>query len=355
VCLAYLRHFANDAQAVVQHHRVRKILDKPASDALFAILSDTSRRFRGNLFKAVLRFGLKADCPSKRRLYLNIGHTGLDQPGFRAWVGDTGVRPIYLVHDLIPITHPEFCRAGERDRHLARMRTVLATAAGVIGNSRATIDELAAFAAAEGVASPPTVAAWLGTTPLPRPANVEAPDRPTFLVVGTIEGRKNHLLLLRIWTSLVQRLGERALRLLVIGQRGWEAEQAIDILDHSEVLKGSVVEVGHCNDEQLANHFASARALLFPSLAEGFGLPLVEALSVGTPVIASDLEAFREIGLGIPDLLDPLDAPAWERAILDYAEDDSDARRQQLSRMTGYEAPSWDAHFAGVDNWLGQL
>ena len=110
------------------------------------------------------------------------------------------------------------------------MRTLLATAAGVIGNSQATIDELAAFAAAEGVASPQAIVAWLGTTPLQQPTTFATPDRPTFLVVGTIEGRKNHLLLLQIWTRLVQQLGERAPRLLVIGQRGWEAEQALDML-----------------------------------------------------------------------------------------------------------------------------
>lgn len=340
---------------MVQHHRIRRILDKKASDALFDILLAGPRSFRGNLFKTALRFGLKANCSSKRRLYLNIGHTGLDQPGFRSWVADTAVRPIYLVHDLIPITHPEFCRAGERDRHLARMRTVLSTATGVIGNSQATIDELSAFAEAEGIPSPPSLAAWLGTAPLPRPASVQPPERPTFLVVSTIEGRKNHLMLLNVWTRLVQRLGDRAPRLLVIGQRGWEARQALDMLDHSETLKCAVVEVGHCNDEQLARHLVGARALLFPSLAEGYGLPLVEALSLGTPAIASDIPVFHEIGLGIPDLIDPLDDSAWERAILDYSQGDSVARRAQLSRMAGYEAPSWDAHFTAVDEWLGHF
>lgn len=49
-------------------------------------------------------------------VYLNIGHTGLDAPGLPAWVKRRGLRPLSLIHDLIPITHPEFCRAGERAR-----------------------------------------------------------------------------------------------------------------------------------------------------------------------------------------------------------------------------------------------
>jgi len=108
-------------------------------------------------------------------------------------------------------------------------------------------------------------------------------------------------------------------------------------------------------DDELARHLAGARALLFPSLAEGFGLPLVEALQSGTPVIASDLPVFREIGQGIPDLLDPIDGPAWERAILAYAEADSAPRSAQLKRMAGYRAPTWDEHFSKVDAWLAAL
>ncbi len=61
---------------------------------------------------------------------------------------------------------------------------------------------------------------------------------------------------------------------------------------------------------ELSNWLAHARALLFPSFAEGFGLPVVEALSVGTPVIATDLPAFREAAGSIPEYLDPLDGPA---------------------------------------------
>jgi glycosyltransferase involved in cell wall biosynthesis len=116
-----------------------------------------------------------------------------------------------------------------------------------------------------------------------------------------------------------------------------------------------VVEIGRCDDLELAGHLAGARALLFPSLAEGYGLPLIEALSSGTPVIASDLPVFREIGQGIPDLLDPIDGPAWERAVMAYAEADSSPRAAQLERMAGYRAPAWENHFSEVDKWLAAL
>ena len=355
VCLAYLRHFGDRAQAVVQHERFRRVLDRSASSELFALLDGSPNGFRWKLPLSALRHLPATNCAGRDRLYLNIGHTGLDKPGFREWTRRSGVRPIFLVHDLIPITHPEFCRAGEAERHRERMRTVLMTAAGVIGNSRATLDALADFARAESLPNPPSLVAWLGGDPLPNPNSAAGPERPTFVVLGTIEARKNHALLLDIWARLIDRMGDRAPRLLIVGQRGWEAEHIFERLENDRKLRGHIEEIGRCTDQELANHLVGARALLFPSFIEGYGLPLVEAMGLAVPVIASDLPVFREIGGDIPHYLDPRDEGAWESAILDYAKVDSVARDAQLKRMKGYRAPSWEGHFDRVEAWLSSL
>jgi glycosyltransferase involved in cell wall biosynthesis len=356
VCLAYLDHFADQAQAVVQHPRFRRILDRRSSNDLFELLREPPERLRTALVTGALRrFGGRA-CSAAGRLYLNIGHTGLDTEGFQSWVGKSGVRPVYFVHDLIPITHPQFCRAGEAETHSRRMRTVLTTASGVIGNSQATLDSLAHFAEAEGFAFPHAIAALLGCTPLSASqGDAGRTEKPTFVAVGTIEGRKNHLLLLEIWSRLVARLGDQAPRLLIIGQRGWQAERVFEILDRDERLRGHVVELNDCSDQELAQHLVGAAAALFPSHAEGFGLPLVEALSLGTPVIASDLPAFHEIGQGVPALLGTADEDAWEAAIVDYARPESAARAAQLERMRHFRPFDWASHFRIVEQWLATL
>ena len=355
VCLAYLRHFGNRAQAVIQHDRFRRILDRDASHDLFVLLDGSPAQFRARLpWKTLMHLG-GLDCPANQRLYLNIGHTGLDSPGFTQWIGKSRVRPIYFVHDLIPITHPQFCRAGEAERHRARIRTVLATAAGVIGNSEATLDELAKFASQERLPYPSAVAAWLGSDPLPVVRNTTTIPGPTFVALSTIEARKNHRMLLDIWLRLIHRFGDDAPNLLIIGQRGWEAGDVFQLLDQAEQFRGKVTELGHCPDEVIAQHLSNARALLFPSVAEGYGLPLVEALAAGTPVIASDLPVFHEIGGNIPLYLNSTDADAWERAILDFSTADSNARRAQISKMTGYRAPDWNSHFDRVERWLARF
>jgi glycosyltransferase involved in cell wall biosynthesis len=355
VCLAYLQHFRDRAQAVVHHERFRRILGVEASRELFDLLEGPTERFRRKLPSGVLRHLRRLHDDGLNRPYLNIGHTGLDSTGFRDWATRADVRPIYLVHDLIPITHPEYCRPGEAERHRERMRTVLTTAAGMIGNSHATLEQLARFARDEGLRVPPAVTAWLGSEPLPAPEIISEPDRPTFVVVGTIEGRKNHLMLLDIWSRLVNRLGSEAPRLVIVGQRGWEADAVFDVLDQCEKLRGHVSELNRCSDEELAQQLAPARALLFPSLAEGFGLPLTEALAMGVPAIVSDLPVFREIGGAIPTYLPATDHHPWEEAILDYSRPDSAERQSQLHRLRSFKMSTWANHFHTVEEWLRSL
>ena len=88
-----------------------------------------------------------------------------------------------------------------------------------------------------------------------------------------------------------------------------------------------------------------------PSFAEGFGLPIVEALGIGTPVIASDLPVFREIAGNIPLYLDPRDPVAWEVAIEDFR-DDGLERLRQLAEIEGYKSPSWAEHFNILKSWM---
>jgi glycosyltransferase involved in cell wall biosynthesis len=199
------------------------------------------------------------------------------------------------------------------------------------------------------------LAAWLGSDPLPIVRTTTTIPTPTFVALGTIEARKNHRMLLDIWSRLVDRLGDEAPNLVIIGQRGWEADDVFELLDRPERFRGKVTELGRCSDEEIAQHLSNARALLFPSLAEGYGLPLVEALAEATPVIASNLSVFHEIGGNIPLFLQPTDAAAWERAILDFSLPDSDSRRTQIAKMNGYRAPDWKSHFDRVEQWLAGL
>jgi glycosyltransferase involved in cell wall biosynthesis len=84
-------------------------------------------------------------------------------------------------------------------------------------------------------------------------------------------------------------------------------------------------------------------------------MPLIEALMLGTPAIASPLPAFREAAGDVPECLDPLDGPAWAQAIRDYAVPGSPRRQAQLQRLQGFSTPTWEDHFQRVSTLLERL
>jgi glycosyltransferase involved in cell wall biosynthesis len=116
-----------------------------------------------------------------------------------------------------------------------------------------------------------------------------------------------------------------------------------------------VVEHATCGDEELVNILRHARALLYPSFIEGFGLPIAEALSLGAPVIASDLPVFREFAGDVPEYVDPLDGRRWRELIEDYARPDSARRAAQIKRVPMFTAPTWAQHFEKVDQLVAEL
>lgn len=353
VCLAYLAHYGTRSHAVIQKRNLRIVLNAKASDALFQLLLFGGPRIRANLTSCLAKMGWQRERDVQGKIYLNVGHTGLDAPSLPNWLKRNKLRPFFLVHDLIPITHPHYCRAGEADRHTKRMRHLLESADGVIANSQDTLDQLAQFALDQNLPFPELkLVALLGTEVLPITApSADCPNRPYFVVVGTIEARKNHLLLLKIWQRLILELGDKAPILLLIGQRGWEIDDVARILDQDDSLQGHVIELGRCGDSQMIGLVSGAKALLMPSFAEGFGIPVIEALQSGTPVIASDLGVFREVAGDIPLYLRPDDLTAWTEAILSYS-DVSEDRQRQLSLTANYVAPTWGDHFRKVESWI---
>jgi glycosyltransferase involved in cell wall biosynthesis len=355
VGLAYVQHYGAQAQAVVRWAGRLWVLPRAQSAALFAWLAHpvASHGAVWIIVRGILAGGWLRDVTGS--VLLNTGHTGLHEDAYVSMLRKLGVRPVFVVHDLIPITHPEYCRVGEDEKHRRRMQHVLSLGYGVVANSQATLDDLSQFAAKSQLPMPPAVVGLLAPGPAHCVASACPVDAPYFVVLSTIEPRKNHVLLLQVWRRLVEQYGQHAPRLVVIGQRGWECENVVDLLERCAVLKGFVIELADCSDEMLVTYLHHAQALLFPSFVEGYGMPLVEALALGVPVIASDLGVFHEIAANIPDYIDPLDGLRWAERVMDYAQPNSESRAMQLQRMAHFKTPSWGEHFVKVDGLLARL
>ena len=360
VSLAYLRRYSSVGRAVLSLVGLHVVLPRPASERVFRLLSDQSHQtlahwwFVPHLVLAVC-VGFWFERNVAGAILFNTGHMGLGDEKYARGLRARGVRPIFMVHDLIPITHPEFCRPGEIDKHRRRMRNVLRLSHGIVANSHDTLANLAVFSQSVALPMPSAVVAPLAPglsriLPAARPF-----AEPYFVVLSTIEPRKNHLMLLLLWRRLREEMGASAPRLVIIGQRGWECENVIDLLERSELLRGFVFEFSRCNDAELANYLHHAQALLFPSFVEGYGMPLIEALAAGVPVVASNLAVFREFAKDIPDYADPLDPQRWLALIREYSSPTSAQRAAQVKRMRLFQIPTWDQHFALLESLLLQL
>ncbi|QUJ76138.1 glycosyltransferase family 4 protein [Sulfitobacter albidus] len=270
--------------------------------------------------------------------YLNLGHSNLTERVFEAVRAVAQARITVFIHDIIPLTHPQFQRPGTVAPFEAKLARVQRYADLILYNSDDTRRQTEAWMQQRGTV-PAGIVAHLGTIVVePDPSALPARlrfDRPYFVCVGTIEPRKNHALLLDIWEAL----GDRAPPLVIAGSRGWNNAGVFARLD--ALPEGAPVhEAAGLSDAALAALVQGAHALLFPSHAEGFGLPAIEAMTLGTPVLCSNIATFGEILGDKAVYTDPLDWQLWQSRVVDWSK-----RSRETLRVTDFDAPTWDAHF----------
>ncbi|KML62734.1 hypothetical protein VL15_02375 [Burkholderia cepacia] len=356
VGLAYLERYSTRARAVVSELGFSRVLSERNSKQAFDLLLN-GRPSRSAVHRLIARSMLNSHHERFERAFvLHTSHNGMENTRYYRAMQRRNVRSVFMVHDLIPLTHAEYCRPGTDEAHRRRIHTALRHADGLIANSRDTLEALRTEARLGDLPLPPTTIAHLAPGFIAHPLASRPPlDVPYFVMLGTLEPRKNHWFMLHIWRRLVETYGQEAPKLVIIGRRGWECENIVDMLDRCKAIRGAVIEEANCSDERLHAWLQHARALIFPSFVEGYGMPLVEALALGIPVLASDLPIFQEIAGNIPDYVDPLDGPGWLARIVAYAQMSSRERAAQLARIDGFKGPTWQAHFERVEPFLEAL
>ena len=253
-------------------------------------------------------------------IYLNVSQHAAERRGYYRWLESRrDVHAVFFLHDLLPLDHPEFWWPGHEALFEARVATMLGRADALIVASEAVRERAMRELGARGLKRVPIHAAAL---PSPLGGGLRAQDVdpalaeiPYCLMIGTIEPRKNHRLILEVWRKLAES-GQEPPKLVLVGGRGWGDTSAFDLALRSPALRGTVLEASGLGDGALRRLIVNARAVLAPSFAEGFGLPIVEALTLGTPILASDIPVFREVGGGRAHLIDPADEAAWAEAVM---------------------------------------
>jgi glycosyltransferase involved in cell wall biosynthesis len=296
------------------------------------------------------------DLPQHAR-YINVSQYPLAVDGALSWqAARPDVKMIFFIHDMLPLETPEYFRPGEFAAHQRRMRNLARHGAGAIVSTEVVKGSLREYIAKLGRSDLPILVAPLPVAPIF--VREDAPDEelaatPFFIQCGTLEPRKNHLMILHLWRELVARHGSLAPKLVLVGARGWENQNIVALLERCARLKNHVLEVSGLATPSLKRLMMGARGVLMPSFAEGYGLPLVEALAVGAPAIASDIPVFREIAGDRFTGLSPIDGAGWMRTIDSFAQRRPEPSYAPLQQGT---APrTTDEFFHAIDEFAGSL
>lgn len=301
-----------------------------------------ARAWQGGLARLI-----RSACPGPTA-YFNVGHSNLSEGTLRQLATIQDLSVTVMIHDTIPLDHPSFSAAGASEAFRSKLTGALAHADRILCPSRATADAVRRHCRPPD-RCPDIIAAPLGLD-LAAPDATRLPDlqQPFFLALGTIEPRKNHALLLDVWDHLHLSLPPDQVPMLVIaGSRGW---QNADVFRRLDARRPGITELAGLPDSAVAALLTRATALLMPSFAEGFGLPVAEALARGCRVIAADLPVYRELFGNSPVYADPNDLYSWADKIKELV-----AGRGERAKSSGSIAGlTWENHFKAVLTPIGQ-
>ena len=251
-------------------------------------------------------------------------NTGYISEGFNGINAFNGLVTL-IVYDTIPLDYPEFVTINP-DRFRTAFERFVSAAGDIVCISQATADSVRKWCQILGIGlEGKSIRVARLTSPLQEsrdPSTVvpELAGRKFVAYCSTIEPRKNHYFLLKLWSSLVREIGVENLPMLVlVGRWGWKYDAVEKLLHDDEVLNRSVKLYSYLPDGQLIWVYQNAQYTVFPSVAEGWGLGAAESLDFGTPVIIADAAALREATRGLMPVFRFDDEDGWKAIIRELA------------------------------------
>ena len=206
---------------------------------------------------------------------------------------------IQVIYDIIPITHPQFCSSAHIKNFSTWLYRAIGSSIAIISISKSAMKDIEVFTIREGFRNLIYKYFYLGadfdaiSNRDIQPKNISI-NNQYFIAVGSIEPRKNHATLLNAFHEYKSHGGNWDL--IIVGRASDHTSEVLKAIKNSVHFGTNLHWVNDASDIQLDAYYRSAGAVIVPSFVEGFGLPLIEALHYGKPVIASDIAVFREIG-----------------------------------------------------------
>lgn len=255
-------------------------------------------------------------------------------------------RSVVTIHDLSPLLHPDKHRTKTVRRARLRLPLVVRLADTIITPTDSVKGEVCQRLGvkADKVTAIPS-AARVGFRPMPLAQTIPVRKRlgvedDFLLFVGTLEPRKNLLTLLK---ALEQIVGDSSLRpqLVIAGGEGWLMDEFI-AFTRKATISDRLCLTGYLKDDELCALYSSCKAFIYPSVYEGFGLPPLEAMACGAPVIAGRIPALQETLGSAALLVEPLDVEGLAKDIAGLLHDESRRNRLRSAGLQHAAKFSWE-------------
>jgi glycosyltransferase involved in cell wall biosynthesis len=259
----------------------------------------------------------------------------------------TAYRLVMVCHDLIPILFPQFYMARDAQVFANYYRQAVGFVDRFVSVSHCTARDLARFAGAQ--AASPDIRVEPPGMKLPTTSGKphELPrlltPRRFILFVSTIEPRKNHALLYRAWLRLIECgiVSARGYKLVFVGRPGWHTEPLMAEISADARVADSLVYLREPSDDVLAQLYTDAAFCVYPSIYEGFGLPVAEALAYGRAVIGSTGGSIPEVLGQLGPCLDAADEDAWFATLERFMSDDETVRACEARVRAEFRPITW--------------
>lgn len=221
-----------------------------------------------------------------------------------------GVKLAVYIYDVIPITDAKYCHEDTVFNFLNYLGAYLQYADLIIASAQSTVNEIYTLMDYLNLEHIPAYVSWLGSDfkredkkqAVIEDKVIKASEREFVLAVGTIEPRKNHSFLL---DAFDQGLYSDNLNLVLVGREGWNVDALMKRIKSHPLYEKQLFYFNDLDDDNVDYLYKKAFVIGFPTFNEGFGLPIVEALERGTPVMATDRDVLREVGRDYCEYFDP--------------------------------------------------
>lgn len=264
-------------------------------------------------------------------------------------VFDYGLQLVVVVSDMIPVLFPQQFHSCEVVTAFERFIEFIArNSALTLCISQSTKRDFDDFAQRLGVTPRRSDVIYLGADPPPEASTPppglpdELTSQPFVVSVSSIQVRKNHQLLYQLWRRFAEERRTGVPRLAIVGAKGWLANDLIYQIERDPLVKDSIMILNHADDRQLQWLYANCEYTLYPSLYEGWGLPIVEGLMHGKACLASQTSSMPEASQGLAVHLDPLDFASWHRTIVQWSESPESLAAVSRQVQVRFQQRGWD-------------